>query len=80
MSNANRLKKSFIRELETDARVLSIEKSIRTRSRTAWDVETKDSVKRIWVSYSKFAGDPDAQESPFYGSTWDSINDLRVDV
>lgn len=33
----------------------------------------------IWVTYSKFAGDSTAKESPFYGSTWSSITCLRRD-
>jgi len=31
------------------------------------------------VTYSKFADDSTATNSPFYGSTWNAINGLRTD-
>ncbi|MDQ2051718.1 hypothetical protein RBH26_14660 [Natronolimnohabitans sp. A-GB9] len=77
MSTSRSEKKKLIRELENDGRVQSVVKPTGYKSRSAWEVETEESTKMIWVTYSRFAGDSTAKESPFYGSTWDSINNLR---
>ena len=79
MSNAKSQKRKLIRKLEADPRVQSVVKSSATRCRSAWNVETEDATKTIWVTYSKFAGDPAATNSPFFGTTWAAINGLRTD-
>lgn len=79
MSKARSQKRKLIQKLETDPRVQSVVKPSTTRSRSAWNVKTEDTTKTIWVTYSKFAGDSTATNSPFFGTTWAAINGLRTD-
>ena len=79
MGDAELAKNRLLRDIENDSRVQSVIKATEHRSRSAWKVETHQSTKIIWVTYSKFAGDSTRSESPFYGSTWNSMTDLRKD-
>lgn len=79
MGTGNELKERVVQELERDARIRSIEQTTGYDSRSAWKIELRNSTKIIWVTYSRFAGDPTTNESPFYGSTWDSMTSLRRD-
>jgi len=78
VSNAKSQKRKLIQKLEIDPRVQSVVKSSATRCRSAWNVETEDATKTIWVTYSKFGGDSETTNSPFFGTTWAAINDLRT--
>lgn len=79
MDDAELAKDRLKQDIRDDSRVRSVIKATEYRSQSAWKVRTDGSTKIIWATYSKFAGNLSKSESPFYGSTWDSMTDLRKD-